>query len=157
MTARDINPIRFVPARPGMGAYANSMPHAPEIGDADPKLPSVPGSVDFGTLSDVAPIQQAAATQTSDPLLDDLMRRQDEELAMRESAPAQTVDMTTDSTPSVEDLRPKRTPAQIASAKRLAEGSKKRAAAKATEQTEPESPAPAATTPEPDLEDEELF
>lgn len=167
MTARDVSPIRFIPPRPATGAY-NTSPDVPpiEVVDADPKLSSVPGSVDTSALAGVAPIQQAARPQPSSPVLDELIRRQDEALAAGLHAPQATTVPEEQQAPATEDLRPKRTPAQIAHAEKLAQANRERAAAKrkakegaapTPEQTAtptPEKPAPAVKD---STDDEDIF
>ncbi|WGH21947.1 hypothetical protein SEA_TROGGLEHUMPER_65 [Rhodococcus phage Trogglehumper] len=161
MTAKDVSPVRYVPPRQMMGVSDTSINREIEVVDADPKYSSVPGSVDYSEIADVPSIHQAVSRpMPSNPVLDELVRRQDEALAAESHAPAPvTVEMGA-STPLVEDLRPSRTPAQIAAAEKLAQTNRERAAkkrdAKAAKEAEvtpqPEKPAPAVTE-----ETEEIF
>lgn len=168
MTARDVSPIRYIPPRPTQGAY-NTSPDAPpiEVVDADPKLSSVPGSVDTSELEGVAPIKQAAMRpQPSSPTLDALIRQADEELAAGLHVPQASTVTEEQQAPAVEDLKPKRTPAQIAQAKKLAEANRKRAEEnrKAKEQAAPkpeQTATPKSETPAPaekdSTSDEDIF
>lgn len=161
MTARDVSPIRFVPARPAMGAYSSSMPQTEPVGDVTPKLSPAPGFVDFSEPAEVVSMHQPPQPQVSNPVLDELIRRQDEELALSQKAEAQGVSVIeADQSPGVEDLRPKRTPAQIEAAEKLAQANRDRAAARRAEKaakTSPPAEKPAPAEKPDDTETEDLF